>query len=286
VIRTAPRRHRPRSDLHFAGGGSRFTRPNETAVRIGHVDAPGGNRSRRILRVGEASLHRVKVGPEGGIRRAGRRASGLARSGWVVVGSSGSGHLSPATCVICSSPTHPQHPDTHPTHLNPHSNACRGCRRPPCTRIARCRPSSRCARSAWIAAGERRSACSSPIACRCGCARLTPAHRFRRGGAGATSSRRWPGCGGPTTASPPPAQTPSPPTSNASANRKPPRPRPGSYAWPDLRRTIEAGYAAGATPGEVAPAVHARYAECPARPPSRRTIQRWHAQRRWLAEPP
>jgi hypothetical protein len=121
VIRTAPRRHRPRSDLHFAGGGSRFTRPNETAVRIGHVDAPGGNRSRRILRVGEASLHRVKVGPEGGIRRAGRRASGLARSGWVVVGSSGSGHLSPATCVICSSPTHPQHPDTHPTHLNPHT---------------------------------------------------------------------------------------------------------------------------------------------------------------------
>ena len=67
---------------------------------------------------------------------------------------------------------------------------------------------------------------------------------------------------------------------------KPQRPRPGSYAWPDLRRTVEAGYAAGATPGEVAPAVHARYAECPARPPSRRTIQRWHAQRRWLAKPP
>jgi len=67
---------------------------------------------------------------------------------------------------------------------------------------------------------------------------------------------------------------------------KPQRPRPGSYAWPDLRRDVEAGYAAGATPGEVAPAVHARYAECPARPPSRRTIQRWHAQRRWLANPP
>ena len=66
---------------------------------------------------------------------------------------------------------------------------------------------------------------------------------------------------------------------------KPQRPRPGSYAWPDLRRTVEAGYAAGATPGEIAPAVHARYAECPARPPSRRTIQRWHAQRRWLLEP-
>jgi len=36
---------------------------------------------------------------------------------------------------------------------------------------------------------------------------------------------------------------------------KPPRPRPGSYAWPDLRRAIEAGCAAGATPGEIAPAV-------------------------------
>ncbi len=66
----------------------------------------------------------------------------------------------------------------------------------------------------------------------------------------------------------------------------PTRPRPGSYAWPDLCRSVEAGYAAGATPGEVAPAVRARYADCPARPPSRRTIQRWHAQRRWLRGPP
>jgi hypothetical protein len=66
----------------------------------------------------------------------------------------------------------------------------------------------------------------------------------------------------------------------------PHRPRPGSYAWPDLRRTVEHGYAAGATPAEVAPAVRARYAACPARPPSRRTIQRWHAQRRWLVRPP
>ena len=66
----------------------------------------------------------------------------------------------------------------------------------------------------------------------------------------------------------------------------PTRPRPGSYAWPDLRRTLEAGYAAGATPAEVAPAVRARYAGCPARPPSHRTLQRWHAQRRWLAKPP
>jgi hypothetical protein len=67
---------------------------------------------------------------------------------------------------------------------------------------------------------------------------------------------------------------------------EPQRPRPGSYAWPDLRRTLEARYAAGATPTDMTPAVHAQYATCPARPPSRRTIQRWHAQRRWLAQPP
>jgi hypothetical protein len=67
---------------------------------------------------------------------------------------------------------------------------------------------------------------------------------------------------------------------------QPQRPRPGSYAWPDLRRSLEARYAHGATPTEMTPAVHARYADCPAKPPSRRTIQRWHAQRRWLAQPP
>ena len=66
----------------------------------------------------------------------------------------------------------------------------------------------------------------------------------------------------------------------------PARPRPGSYSWPELRRRLEGRYAAGATPGQLTTAVHARYATNPARPPSRRTIQRWHAQRRWLAHPP
>jgi hypothetical protein len=67
---------------------------------------------------------------------------------------------------------------------------------------------------------------------------------------------------------------------------KPQRPRPGSYAWPDLRRDVERTYAHGTTPHQAHAAVHARYSDCPARPPSRRTIQRWHAQQRWLAEPP
>ena len=66
----------------------------------------------------------------------------------------------------------------------------------------------------------------------------------------------------------------------------PPRPRPGSYAWPDLRRDVEAGYAHGTTPHQAHHAVHHQHGHGPARPPSKRTIQRWHAQRRWLAQPP
>ena len=66
----------------------------------------------------------------------------------------------------------------------------------------------------------------------------------------------------------------------------PPRPRPGSDSWPDLRRHVERRYARGATPAALTATVHTAYADCPARPPSRRTIQRWHAQRRWLAHAP
>lgn len=64
------------------------------------------------------------------------------------------------------------------------------------------------------------------------------------------------------------------------------RPRPGSYTWPELRRDLEAGYAGGATPAELHPPVHARLEPFPARPPSRRTLQRWHAEHRWLARAP
>jgi hypothetical protein len=64
------------------------------------------------------------------------------------------------------------------------------------------------------------------------------------------------------------------------------RPRPGSYAWPELRRRIEAAYAQGTRPADVAESVHGRYAACPARPPSRRTLERWAAERRWLTHAP
>lgn len=66
----------------------------------------------------------------------------------------------------------------------------------------------------------------------------------------------------------------------------PMRPRPGSYSWPALRAQLESEYAAGATPAQVTPVVRLTYGSCPARPPSRRTIQRWHAQRRWLTRQP
>jgi len=63
---------------------------------------------------------------------------------------------------------------------------------------------------------------------------------------------------------------------------KQPRHRPGSYAWPELRQRAEAAFAKGAAPEWIAGEVKRRYTDCPARPPSRRTIRRWHAERRWI----
>ena len=67
---------------------------------------------------------------------------------------------------------------------------------------------------------------------------------------------------------------------------RPARPRPGSYAWPDLRRRLEHRFAGGATPPQLSPHVRRTYASCPARPPSSRTIRRWHHQHRWLSHAP
>ena len=67
---------------------------------------------------------------------------------------------------------------------------------------------------------------------------------------------------------------------------RPPRHRPGSYAWPDLRRRLEARYAQGAPPLDPHHlATHPCHA-CTAHTPSRRTLQRWHTERRWLNRPP
>lgn len=60
-----------------------------------------------------------------------------------------------------------------------------------------------------------------------------------------------------------------------------PRARPGSYAWPELRREAEARIAAGQEPGAVIGLVRGRIGPGPARAPSVRTLQRWIAQGRW-----
>jgi len=62
---------------------------------------------------------------------------------------------------------------------------------------------------------------------------------------------------------------------------QPQRARPGSYAWPELRRIAEAAYREGQSATAVAAHHQLRLAECPAHPPSLRTFRRWKAQRRW-----
>jgi hypothetical protein len=64
------------------------------------------------------------------------------------------------------------------------------------------------------------------------------------------------------------------------------RPRPGSYAWPALRREAEAAFAAGARIDAVIAALRRVHAGGPATPPSTRTMRRWSTERRWLARAP
>jgi hypothetical protein len=63
------------------------------------------------------------------------------------------------------------------------------------------------------------------------------------------------------------------------------RPRPGSYAWPRLRREAEQCFARG--DGIVATIARLReqHARDHAKVPSIRTMQRWFAQCRWLRAP-
>jgi hypothetical protein len=66
---------------------------------------------------------------------------------------------------------------------------------------------------------------------------------------------------------------------------RPPRARPGSYAWPALRVRVEAACAKGAGAQAVAQlAARARYGI--ANPPSARTLRRWRTEQRWRSQPP
>jgi hypothetical protein len=67
-----------------------------------------------------------------------------------------------------------------------------------------------------------------------------------------------------------------------------PRQRPGSYAWPDQRRTAEAVWAKGGSYHDGEAVVLASFTQPgPAiRPPSSHTIRRWWRDRRWLTPRP
>src|SRR5262245_57337773 len=60
------------------------------------------------------------------------------------------------------------------------------------------------------------------------------------------------------------------------------RARPGSYAWPELRRTVERRAAVGTPARAICAEVAAAFAERRLRAPSARTLRRWIAERRWL----
>lgn len=64
-----------------------------------------------------------------------------------------------------------------------------------------------------------------------------------------------------------------------------PRPRPGSYAWPRLRREAEHCFARGDGIIATIARLRAQHARDHAKVPSIRTMQRWFAQCRWLRTP-
>ena len=64
------------------------------------------------------------------------------------------------------------------------------------------------------------------------------------------------------------------------------RPRPGSYAWPEMRQAAETAFAAGQPAGLVIAAFRRVHENGAAHPPSTRTMRRWHTERRWMARPP
>jgi hypothetical protein len=71
----------------------------------------------------------------------------------------------------------------------------------------------------------------------------------------------------------------------ASLRSRPRRDRPGSYAWPKMRLRAERAFARGALVSAVRThLLEAAYTN--AEPPSARTIQRWHQERRWALPPP
>jgi hypothetical protein len=66
-----------------------------------------------------------------------------------------------------------------------------------------------------------------------------------------------------------------------------PKAAAGKLRVAGARLEVQAADRDGLRPHHVADSIHTTDATCPAHPPSRRTLQRWNAQRRWLtARPP
>ena len=63
------------------------------------------------------------------------------------------------------------------------------------------------------------------------------------------------------------------------------RAQPGSYAWPELRQRAEAEFARGGPPLPTIRRLRRELTGGPVTPPSIRTMQRWHRERRWEREP-
>ena len=70
-----------------------------------------------------------------------------------------------------------------------------------------------------------------------------------------------------------------------SLGRSAARARPGSYAWPRLRREAEEAFALGAGVFVTIARLRARHARDHASVPSIRTMRRWFTQGRWLRAP-
>ncbi len=61
------------------------------------------------------------------------------------------------------------------------------------------------------------------------------------------------------------------------------RRRPGSYSWVSLREEAERHFFEGASLDATIVSLRERHADDFARPPSVKTMRRWHADRRWLS---
>jgi hypothetical protein len=154
---------------------------------------------------------------------------------------------------------------------------------PRCTRRVPCRRSGRCARSASTAPGGARWRCGFAYRVTIWLCEGHASRAFQTGRGGRDFVRTlmgvWQANGCLTR-----ARHRALDAHLGRLRAHPPRHRPGSYAWPQLRRRLEARYAKGAPPAD--PGTSHACQMCTARAPSPRTLQRWHAERRRLTRPP